>query len=227
MAWIPPGLYGGDVMSEIESNPTHWLFHGPLLGLSVWEGAPAGEPVQAWPSVSFVHSGAFLLHAQGRAAVIDATSVLLQNPGEALTSEHPFGGKENGSTIYIRPDILLSLLSVHDPSVGDRPESPFPRPYLHGLFRAELLQRLLVGRLRSEGPTEEGAIEAAILKVLAEVARECRPGPAATWRMPKRFSSAASASGCTWRTSPGRCSSPPTISAVCSGTRRASPSTAT
>jgi AraC family transcriptional regulator len=164
-------------MSEIESTPVNWLFHGPLLGLSVWEGAPTGEPVQAWPAVSFIHSGAFLLHAQGRSAVIDATSVLLQNPGERLLSEHPFGGRENGSTIYIHPEMLLALLSVHDPTVGDRPEFPFPRPYLQGLFRAELLQRLLVGRLRGDEPTEALAIEEAILKVLGEVARECRPSP--------------------------------------------------
>lgn len=176
-------------MSEIEFTPdVNWLFHGPLLGLAVWKGASVGEPVQAWPSVSFVHSGAFLLHAQGRSAVIDATSVLLQNPGEPLLSEHPFGGRENGSSIFIHPRMLLDLMSVHDPTVGDRPGSPFSRPYLHGLFRAELLQRLLVGRLRTEEPTEAMAIEEAILKVLGEVARECRPGPGRpdTRRRPSR-----------------------------------------
>src|SRR3954466_3056209 len=59
-----------------------WLFRSSLLGITLWN-CSAGrrelseERHQAWHVVSFVHSGAFVLHARGRSAVIDATAVLL------------------------------------------------------------------------------------------------------------------------------------------------------
>ncbi|HEY4591516.1 MAG TPA: helix-turn-helix transcriptional regulator, partial [Thermoanaerobaculia bacterium] len=45
----------------------------------------------------------------------------------------------------------------------------FPKTQIHGLFRAQLLQRLLVRSLRGGRPREPMAIEEAVLKVLREV----------------------------------------------------------
>jgi AraC family transcriptional regulator len=157
-----------------------WLFNNPWCGITRWECDTAGrrelseERRQLWHVVSFIHSGAFVLHARGRAAVIDATSVLLYNPGEPFRSEHPFGCGDRGSAIVVRRDALLELLAQHDPSARERPGALFQQPHVHGLFRAYLLQRLLVRRLQSPGAQEPLAIEEAVLKVLAEVAAGCR-----------------------------------------------------
>ena len=170
-----------------------WLFNSPRCGITLWQcaiGKPelSDERSQAWHVVSFVHSGGFVLHSQGRAAVIDATSVLLSNPGEPYRSEHPFGCRDHGSSIVVRRDALLDLLARHDPAARERPGALFPRPHVQGLFRAYLLQRLLVRRLQGPAPQEPLAIEEAVLKVLDEVAKGCRPadGRPAVHREPSR-----------------------------------------
>jgi AraC-like DNA-binding protein len=155
------------------------LFNSPRCAITLWECATgrrerSDERRQDHHVVSFVHSGAFVLHAQGRAAVIDTTSVLLLNPGEPFRSEHPFGCRNHGSSILVRQDALLDLLADHDPAVRERPEALFPQPHVHGLFRAYLLQRLLVRGLRGGEAQEPLAIEEAVLKVLDEVAKGCR-----------------------------------------------------
>ncbi|HEY9016218.1 MAG TPA: AraC family transcriptional regulator, partial [Gemmatimonadales bacterium] len=121
---------------------------------------------QPWHVVSFIHSGAFVLHIRGRSAVIDATSVLLHNPGEPFRAEHPFGCRDRGSSIVIQPELLLDLLG---------PDGLFPATHVHGLFRAQLLQRLLVRSLRNGMPREPMAIEEAALKVLREVLKGDAP----------------------------------------------------
>jgi AraC-like DNA-binding protein len=143
----------------------HWLFKSSRLGITLWDCAVgrremSEERRQPWHVVSFVHSGAFILHTHGRSAVIDATSVLLHNPGEPFRSEHPFGCRDHGSSIVVQRELLLDLLG---------PEAMFPSPHVHGLFRAQLLQRLLVRSLRNGTPREDMAIEEAALKVLREV----------------------------------------------------------
>jgi AraC-like DNA-binding protein len=156
-----------------------WLFNNPWCGITRWECATgrrelSEERRQPWHVVGFVHSGAFILHSRGRAAVIDATSVLLYNPGEPFRSEHPFGCCDHGSSIVVRRDALLDLLAHHDPAARERPDALFQKPQVHGLFRAYLLQRLLVRRLRGSAAREPLAIEEAVLKVLDEVAAGCR-----------------------------------------------------
>jgi AraC family transcriptional regulator len=174
---IQPTIDGA--FGSIPGVTLHQLFNSPRCGITLWECAKgkrelSDERRQDCHVVSFVHSGAFVLHAQGRAAVIDATSVLLLNPGEPFRFEHPFGGRDHGSSIVVRRDALLDLLADHDPAVRERPDALFPRPHVHGLFRAYLLQRLLVRRLRGPAAQEPLAIEEAVLKVLDEVARGCR-----------------------------------------------------
>jgi AraC family transcriptional regulator len=161
------------------SSSLDWLFRSPRLGVALWDSA-AGGRVQSeerrpfWHVVRFVHSGAFLLHAQGQSVVIDATSVLFHNPGDSFRSEHPFGRRDRGSLIAIHQDALRELLAEHDPEAAARPEALFPRPYVHGLFGAYLLQRLLLRGLRNWPSPDLLAVEAAVLKVVAGAVQESR-----------------------------------------------------
>ncbi len=169
---IEPTL--GDTAGELPGIKIRWLFQNPQLGITLWD-CSAGrrelseERCQAWHVVSFIHSGAFVLHSQGRSAVIDATSVLLHNPGEPFRSEHPFGCCDHGSSIVIQRDLLLDLMGPQGPGGQERPDALFPQAHVHGLIRAHLLQRLLVRSLRGGEPREPMAIEEAALQVLREV----------------------------------------------------------
>jgi AraC-like DNA-binding protein len=159
---------------EIPDTNIHWLFKNSRLGITLWDCAHrrrelSEERRQPWHVVSFIHSGAFVLHTRGRSAVIDATSILLQNPGEPFRSEHPFGCRDHGSSIVVQPELLLDLLG---------PDARFPKTHVQGLFRAQLLQRLLVRSLRDGKPREAMAVEETALKVLREVLKGDAQAPA-------------------------------------------------
>jgi AraC-like DNA-binding protein len=171
----PPGGAAGD----LPGTTIDWLFQSSRLGVALWDCAAgrrglSEERCPLWYVVSFVHSGAFVLHAQGRSAVIDATAVLFHNPGDPFRSEHPFGHCDRGSFIGIHREALLELLAGHDPEAAERPRALFSRLYVHGLFSACLLQRLLVRRLQAGPPPDLMAVEETVLKVLAGVIRETR-----------------------------------------------------
>ncbi|HSS50798.1 MAG TPA: AraC family transcriptional regulator, partial [Thermoanaerobaculia bacterium] len=126
-----------------------------------------------WHVVSFVHSGAFRLHAAGRSAVIDATSVVLHNPGEPYQSEHPFGCCDRGSAIAVSCERLLEIMAIHDPAARERPQALFRQTHAHGLSRAYLLQRRLIRGLQGPAQPEPMAVETAVLELLGEVAAGC------------------------------------------------------
>ncbi|HEV2844078.1 MAG TPA: AraC family transcriptional regulator [Thermoanaerobaculia bacterium] len=155
-----------------------WLFKSQGFGITRWDCSHgrremSDEKCQPWHVIGFVHSGAFVLHAQGKSALIDSTAVLLYNPEEPYRSEHPYGCCDHGSAIAVRQETLLDVLVHHDPAAEARAEAMFLSAYAHGLSRPYLLQRLLLQSLRSNGPREPMAVEAAVLRILGEVARGC------------------------------------------------------
>ncbi|MBW8877692.1 MAG: helix-turn-helix transcriptional regulator [Acidobacteria bacterium] len=155
------------------------LYQGAGVGLVRWSCAGgrrelSDETRQPWHVVSFIHSGAFVLRAAGRSEVIDATSVLLHNPGAPYRSEHPFGCCDRGSAIAVSRDLLLGVLAFHDPTAAERPHALFRRTHAHGFSRAHLLQRRLIRNLQGGlAPSEPLAIETAVLELLGEVAAGC------------------------------------------------------
>jgi AraC family transcriptional regulator len=177
--FCPPPSSSRGTAGDLPGAAIDWLFRGPSLGVALWDCAAGKRSLSEerhplWYVVSFVHSGAFVLHAQGRSAVIDATSVLMHNPGDSFRSEHPFGHRDRGSFISIQQETLLELLAGHDPAAVERPQALFPRPYVHGLFSAYLLQRLLIRRLQSSPPPDLLPVEETVLKVLAGVVKGTR-----------------------------------------------------
>ena len=179
-----PALGEAGVFSGITID---WLFTAPGFGLTRWDCLQgrremSEEKRQPWHVISFVHSGAFVLHAQGRPTLIDSTAVLLYNPGAPFRSEHPFGCCDHGSAISVRQEVLLDVMTHHDPTAEERPGAAFLQPYAFGLSRAYLFQRLLVQRLRGTEPQDPMALETAVLRILGEVAKGCsrlrgRPAP--------------------------------------------------
>jgi AraC family transcriptional regulator len=155
-----------------------WLFLGPTFGLTRWDCAHgcrglSEEKVQYWHVISFMHAGAFVLHSRGSSALIDSTAVLTYNPQEPYRSEHPFGCCDYGSAVVVAPETLLDVLSHYDPATMERGESMFLSGYAHGLSRAYVRQRLLLQSLRGSEPRDPLAVEAAILRIVGEVAEGC------------------------------------------------------
>src|SRR6185312_1124003 len=196
MTILPGSLYPED-MSDSENlnldgtvlkfsgNHVGWLYRGQGLGVTRWDCAGgqrelSGENQQPMHVISFVHSGAFVLHAAGRSAVIDATSIVLHNPGDPYQAEHPFGCCDRGSVIAVSSELLLDVMAHHDPAARERPQALFRQAYAHGFSRACLLQRRLIRGLQGQAQPEPLAVETAVLEVLGEVAAGCSGnGPSA------------------------------------------------
>ena len=167
-----------DAALKFSGNPVGWLYRGHGVGVTRWDCAGgrrelSDETRQPWHVVSFVHSGAFVLHTAGRTAVIDATSVLLYNPGDSYRTEHPFGCRDRGSAIAVSYELLLDVLADHDPAAQERPQALFRHAFAHGFSRACLLQRRLIRGLQGRDEAEPLAVETAVLEVLGEVAAGC------------------------------------------------------
>jgi AraC family transcriptional regulator len=173
---------------KFSGNRVNWLYQGHGLGITRWDCAGgrrelSDETQQPLHVISFVHSGAFVLHAAGRSAVIDATSVVLHNPGEPYQAEHPFGCCDRGSAVAVSCELLLEIMAFHDPAARQRPQALFRRAHAHGFSRACLLQRQLIRGLQGEARPEPLAVESAVLELLGEVAAGCsRSSQASTAR---------------------------------------------
>jgi AraC family transcriptional regulator len=176
-----------------------WLFRSPAFGITRWDCAAAGqrslsaERAHEWHVVSFVHSGAFVLHVQGRSELIDPTAVLLYNPRAPYQSSHPFGCCDHGSAIAVRRDALLDVMRRQDPASEERSAALFTASHVRGLSRVWMRQRLLVERLRGSAAQDPLAFEAAVLDLLGEIAAEharlrgLPPPPAESSRARRRY----------------------------------------
>lgn len=158
-----------------------WLYTGSWFGITCWDCAGgrlgiSDERHQLWHVISFVHEGAFVLHSQGRAEVVDPTAVLLYNPGAPFQSSHPFGCCDRGSALVIRREALLDVMVHHDPAAEERPGALFTLPLGRGLSRACLLQRMMVRALRTPEPRDPLVVEATVFKLLGEIAAGCAAG---------------------------------------------------
>ena len=197
MAVAPSRTYSGTMNEPQEltldgaaltfSGEHDCLYQGSGVGIVRWNCAGgrrelSDETRQPWHVVSFIHSGAFVIRAAGRSAVVDATSVLLHNPGDPYRSEHPFGCCDRGSAIAVSRGLLLDVMAFHDPTAAERPHALFRQTHAHGFSRAHLLQRTLIRGLQGGlARSEPLAVETAVLELLGEVAAGCsrRSGRAA------------------------------------------------
>ncbi len=176
-----------------------WLFRSPAFGVTRWDCAATGqrslsaERAHEWHVVSFVHSGAFVLHSAGRSELIDPTAVLLYNPQAPYRSSHPFGCCDHGSAIVVRREALLDVMRRQDPASEERRGALFTTSHVRGLSRVWMRQRLLVERLRGSAPLDPLAFEAAVLELLGEIVTEhsrlrgLPPPPAESTRARRRY----------------------------------------
>lgn len=153
-----------------------WLFVSPSFGLTLWNcrsgrRSLSEERAQRWHVISFVHESAFVLHAQGRTDLVDSTAAILYNPGDPYQTTHPYGCSDHGSGMVVHWDTLLRVMARYNPAAEERPDALFPVRLSRGLSRAYLLQRALVRSLHQGTSYDPLAMEAALLSIVAEVAK--------------------------------------------------------
>ncbi|HYX26393.1 MAG TPA: AraC family transcriptional regulator [Thermoanaerobaculia bacterium] len=166
--WVIPGI-------EIDC-----LYKSPSLAITTWncrcgQTGLSGEKVEAEYVISFVHEGVFVLHSEGRSEVIDRTTVVLFNPDAPFRSSHPFGCSDHGSTIVVRRDVLLDVMSHYDPAAQERPAALFPTPFGPDLSQTYVRHRLIVQGLSQGVAPDPLALETSVLEILGSIARSCRP----------------------------------------------------
>jgi len=106
------------------------VFQGPVVRIARWRcrhpRADAGsERAQPAPLIIFMHAGSFRVQSAAPIGLLDCSRVGLFNAGVPFRSAHPYGGKDSGSDLAIRPDVLGEIVARHDPEAADRPARPF------------------------------------------------------------------------------------------------------
>lgn len=117
-------------------------------------------------SIAFVRSGVFIKQVGSRQVVADANQALYFNRHEAYRVSHPVMGGDECTTFWFAPDVLLAGISVYDPTVRDRPDTPFLRSGVLVDAKTSLLQQTLRRSLRTGGD-DSFAVEARSLDLLA------------------------------------------------------------
>ncbi|MFY9825692.1 MAG: AraC family transcriptional regulator [Thermoanaerobaculia bacterium] len=170
------------------------LFKSPSFSITQWNcrcGRPglSEEKLHLEYVISFVHEGVFVMHSEGRAEVIDRTTALLINPDFSFRSSHPFGCSDHGSSLVIRRDVLLDVMSQYDPAAQERPDALFTTPFGLDLSQVYVRHRLIVRKLTQGVVPDPLALDAALLEIVAGVAKSCCP-PRARRKTPAESSRA-------------------------------------
>jgi len=155
-----------------------WLFEGPTVRLTRWaclvrDRGVTSERQQFWHVIGFPRAGAYLLHAEGDAALIDVNSVAFFNPLGVYRTSHPHGCGDRGVGLVVRPDVIADALAdAGVPRETDGASFPFLRG--PSSSRAYWIQHAIF--LRAEHPVDPIEIEEGALALVAEtVSAACAP----------------------------------------------------
>ena len=151
-----PGETLGNVAIE-------WPFRSPIVNISRYRclATDAGlgeEQTQPWHAICFPHERGYLYHEGKSAVVVDPTDVFFLNAGVRFRTSHPFGCGDCGSTLVLRPDVLLEAMAAHDPSVHERPGRPFRGQRAPSAPPVYLTQRLLARELEDPAALDASAV---------------------------------------------------------------------
>ena len=172
MLEVPDGTFGNVAIE--------WPFRSEIANISRYrclatDRGPAEEQTQPWHVICFPHERGFLYHEENSATVVDPTDVFFLNAGVRFRTSHPFGGGDCGSTLVLRPDVLLEAMAAHDPSVRERPERPFRRTRAPSAPQVYLTQRLLARELDDPTALDPSAVIETALALAASAVASAFP----------------------------------------------------
>ncbi|MBI3411932.1 MAG: helix-turn-helix transcriptional regulator [Planctomycetes bacterium] len=160
-------------MAQVHSRT---LFHSPLVSVRDVCCRPAssacsGEEYSSGNQLVFPRAGLFVQHLPRTQVVADPNHVLFFNADVPYRVSHPVPGGDDCTVFDFAPDVLREALSRYDPSVRDRPHTPFPHTHGPSAPRVVLLQQLLRRRLHF-GNDDALAAEEIALEMLDRVAAD-------------------------------------------------------
>lgn len=163
------------------------LFAGPLFRIRYWRCLHDGQALREERTneqdvLTMVDHGAFVHHMEGDSALVDATSVVLNEAWRPYRTSHLFGCGDHGFHVLMRRDVLRGGAGGEE---SRRPPGILPpgirMARIGGRSRAALRQRLLVRRLRKGLPVDPLEVEETVLEllrdVLADLERRGEPCP--------------------------------------------------
>lgn len=127
------------------------LFSTEIFRVGTWRcvvGRSESTEIQSqrWPMMSFTHVGAFVVHSEGRSAVIDPTCTLLINPDSPYRMSRHFGERSHGAYVLVRPDVFMDVARTGSAA----PARGFAEIDGPSSTRSYLLHRSLLDRLRCD-----------------------------------------------------------------------------
>jgi AraC-like DNA-binding protein len=156
------------------------VFRSALVEIACWrclrdDARLRAERAHAWPALTFVHEGAYLLHSEGRTALMDPGHVSFQGLGTPYATTHAYGVGDRGMTVAVHPDVWAEI------APGARGFGVRLRPPEHALRDLQLALRLSVARDDEALAIEEEAL-ALVSAALHEPAPRLEPGSSARSR---------------------------------------------
>jgi AraC-like DNA-binding protein len=132
------------------------------------------ERQQFWHVIGFPHAGTYMLHAEGRSALIDVNSVAFFNPLGVYRTSHPQGFGDRGVGLVVRPDVVADALAAAG-FPAESEDATFP--FLRGSSspRAYWLHHRTFSRATAGDPVDPIEIEECALTLVAETVAGAAP----------------------------------------------------
>jgi AraC-like DNA-binding protein len=116
--------------------------------------------------MSFTHHGAFIVHSEGRSAVIDSNSTLLIDPDSPYWMSRHVGPSSRGAYFLIRPDVFREIVGQSASELAREGRS-FSKVRGPSSTRSYLLQRLILERAARSPLPEALEIDELVLVLVA------------------------------------------------------------
>jgi AraC family transcriptional regulator len=153
---------------RVDGLKTEALFENDDLRVGRWrclETSPriSCSRVIGYHVISFVHKGAFRLHARSHTSLIDPNRVVFLHPELPYQTSHPCGCGDTGSSLALSFDVLRDLWRAHDVELGE-PAGSFvdaygPCPPRVQLQQAALARALVAGNAPCAIAVEEKVLD--------------------------------------------------------------------
>ena len=109
----------------------HTLYQGEFVRVNDYRcrachGGPAAEEYSVANDIVLMRHGVFCKHFGHRAVTADVNHAIFFSKGSTVRVSHPAECGDRGTVFTLAPRVLRDIVRELDPSVGERPDPPFP-----------------------------------------------------------------------------------------------------
>lgn len=154
------------------SNPSKRLFQSRLVACGEFRCAPDDPLWRRENRIADGHNIVFprtfvLIRPAGQASVVSSpNTVMLYHDGQCYERGLVTPEGDACEWVVLRSDVLLDILTAHDPRAADRPARPFPTGHAPSDNTAYLLQRRVHHALRAGQTADALAVEEFLIEAV-------------------------------------------------------------